>query len=452
MSELLALGDTLVKKARDNGADEAEVYMVSENKDDVNIEKNQIQIGKSMEEEEVGIRVLVGDRIGFASVNSFDKDDILPKVKEAVSIAKTSVKDENNVIPEPKTIEKRENIFDPDAENFDTEDSLRYARKLIESAKDYDDRVQISMGVFTAEIIERAIVNSKGIEAQEKSSAFRYMASGQAVEGNEVSSMDIGRGGTHHVDDIDIEDLGRDIAESTVNALGAVKAENFEGTAIFPPDSLLLLMQFGVIPALQANKVQKGMSKLKGKMGEKISDPRLTVRDDSTLEEGFGCRAFDREGLPTPPIDMIKDGELKNYYHNSYTANKEGIESTGHASGGSDQPLKIGPSNFVVSTGKKSKEELIEEVNKGILVNRFSGNIDPVSGDISGAVKGGHMIESGEKKYPVKETMVSGNVFEMLNNITGISDKREGKPLIFGGQSHLFIPTIRFDSLSFTSD
>ncbi len=452
MADLLSLGDTLVKRAKENGADEAEVYMVSEDKDDITIEKNQIQIGKSMEKEEVGIRVLIGDKIGFASVNSFDKDDILPKVKEAVSIAKTSVEDRYNIIPGPKKIDEKSNVFDPDAEDFDTEDSLRYGRRLLESAKDYDDRVQMSTGVFTADVKERAIVNSKGIQAEEKSSAFTYYAMGMAVDGDEVSSFDFKVDGTHHISDIDVEGMGRGIAESTVNSLGARKAESFEGTAVFTPFSLMDIFFMGLAFPLNANRVQKGMSKLEGKMGERIADPSLTIRDDSTLEEGLGCRAFDREGLPTPPIDMIKEGELKNYYHNSYTANKESMDSTGHAFGGPSQPPKIGPSNFVVSRGEKPKEELIEEVDKGILINRFSGNIDPVSGDISGAVKGGHMIENGERKYPVRETMVSGNVFEMMKSITGISKEWESTPAIMGGDAHFFIPHMRFESLSFTSD
>ncbi|MBS3781217.1 MAG: TldD/PmbA family protein [Candidatus Thermoplasmatota archaeon] len=452
MSELLSLGDTLVKRAEERGADEAEVYLVSKEKDDVNIEKNQIQIGKSMEKEEVGIRLLVGDRIGFASVNSFEKDDILPKVKEAISIAKTSVENENNIIPEPNKIENKNKVFDPKSENFDTEDSLGYAKRMLESAKDYDSRIQISTGVFIADVKDRAIVNSKGIQAQEKSSNFTYYAVGMAVDGKEVSSFDFKMDGTHYIDEINVENLGRSIAESTVNSLGAKKAENFEGPAIFTPYSLMGIFHFALSQSLQANRVQKGMSKFKGKIGEQVADSRLTVRDDSKMEGGFGCRSFDREGLPTPPINMIKEGNLKNFYHNSYTANKEGKESTGHASGGPDQPPKIGPSNLVVTTGKKSRNELVEEIDKGILVNRFSGNIDPVTGDLSGAVKGGYMIENGEKKFPVKETMISGNIFEMLTNITGISKERTSFPTLMGSQSYLFLPFMRFQGLSFTSD
>ncbi len=452
MSEMLSLGDTLVKRAKEQGAEEAEIYMVSEKKNTVNIEKNEIQIGKSQDKNEVGIRILVGDKIGFASVNSFDKDKILPKIDEAVSLAKTSIEDKYNVIPGPKKIEKRKNIYDPEIKNFDIKDSLEYAERMLKSAKEYDERFQFNTGIFTATDKHKAIVNSKGIESKEKSSNFSYVAMGMAVDGQDVSSFDMKNEGVHHVKNIDVESLGKEVAESTVNSLGAEKGEKFVGPVLFSPYGFMNICM-SLVQSLKANKIQKGMSKLEGRLGENIAHPSFTVKDDSTIERGLGCRAFDREGLPTPNVDLIKDGKLMNFYHNSYTAEKDGIKSTGHAAGDAGTIPKINPSNFVVETGRKTKESLIEEIDKGIIVNRYSGNIDPVSGDFSGVAKGGHMIKEGEKKYPIKETMVSGNVFELLNNISGISKCTESIPgMMMSGDMHFFVPFIRFDEVSITSD
>ncbi len=450
MSEILSLGNTLVKRAKEKGADEAEIYMENEKIKEVLVENDQIKMGKSQVKEGVGIRVLIDDKIGFAAVNSFDKDSILPKIDEAISIARSSIKDENNLIPSPKKIEKISGIYDEEAKNFDISDALDHGKNMLKGAKDYDDRFQFSSGTFTSEITNRAIVNSKGIEEEEKFSKFTYDGLGMAVDGYEVSSFDVKRDGVYHIDEIDTEGLGRELAKNTVNSLGAKKGEKFVGTALFATDSLPIILYMGMIRPLNANRVQKGQSKFEGKVGEKITSSRLTVRDDSTTNEGLGCRSFDREGQPTPPIDVIKEGELKNYYHNSYTAKKAGKVSTGHASGDASEMPGIGPTNFVIEPGKKTVERLIEEIEKGILINRFSGNVDPVSGDLSGVVKGGHLIENGEKKYPVRETMISGNIYEMLNKISGLSKKVISRPLFFGGG--IITPYIRIEDLSFTSE
>ncbi len=452
MSELLSLGDTLVKRALENGADDVEIFMADEKKNTVNIEKNEIQIGKSQEKEEVGIRVLIGDKMGFASVNSFEKDKIMSKVKEAISVTSASISDENYTIPNPKKSIKVGSIYDPSIVDFDIEDSVKYAERFLRSAKEYDERFQFNTGSFSAIVTHRAIVNSRGIRSDEKSSIFHYDALGMAVDGEDVSSFDSKQKAVHFVDEIDVECLGREISKNTVETLGAKKAENFVGPAVFSPEAMMMISYMGLIQPLKASRVQKGMSKFADKLGKKITDSRLTITDESNLEEGIGCRAFDREGIPAPNLDIIKDGTLKNYYHNSYTGNKEGIESTGHAAGSASQMPKINPSNFVIKAGDKTKEELIGEMEKGIYINRFSGNIDPVSGDISGVAKGGSMIKDGEKKYPIKETMISGNVFELIKNISGISKEVESIPLMWGGNIHFFLPQVRFEELSITSD
>jgi len=86
---------------------------------------------------------------------------------------------------------------------------------------------------------------------------------------------------------------------------------------------------------------------------------------------------------------------------------------------------------------------LLSEIKKGVMINRFSGNVNPVNGDFSGVVKGGHLIKNGSVVCPVKEVMVAGNVFDSLKNISGLSRERKK---IFDS----FLPYIAVEGISFT--
>jgi PmbA protein len=93
---------------------------------------------------------------------------------------------------------------------------------------------------------------------------------------------------------------------------------------------------------------------------------------------------------------------------------------------------------------RSSVDTLVSEIDKGIMISRFSGNVNPVNGDFSGVVKGGQLIVNGTIKHAVKEVMVAGNVFEALRRLNGISTERKA---IYGS----ILPYMRFDGISFTT-
>lgn len=120
---------------------------------------------------------------------------------------------------------------------------------------------------------------------------------------------------------------------------------------------------------------------------------------------------------------------LPSYLHNSYTANKAGVPSTGHAvRGGYSPAVGIGYGNAQMERGDKTEAELIAGIDEGLYVN--SGGLQPESatGDISATVDFGFKIEKGQLAYPVKTTMIGSDVFEMLNNITAVSSDYREEP------------------------
>lgn len=267
---------------------------------------------------------------------------------------------------------------------------------------------------------------------------------GMAIEGKEVSSFDFQFGGSHYFKDIEVESTAVRFAENVVKSLGSKKCEPFKGTLILSPHAVVELILPTLVNSVNSNNVQKGRSSFAGKMEKEIACKELTIADDATWSEGLSASSFDREGVPHKKLTIIDEGVLKSYLYNSYTAYRDEVKSTGHASGDEESSPGVGPTNIIFNEGKSNFKDMLSEVKKGILVTRFSGNVNPVSGDFSGVVKGGHLISNGERVHPLRETLIAGNIFELLLDISSISKKREK---VF----NILAPYIRVEDISVTS-
>jgi PmbA protein len=190
--------------------------------------------------------------------------------------------------------------------------------------------------------------------------------------------------------------------------------------------------------------VQKKSSYFAGKIGKQVASDLLTVEDDATNVEGLNASSFDREGVPHHRNIVIEKGELKKFLYNTYTARRDSVRSTGNASGSTSSPPSVSTTNFLVRPSRSSFNTLVSEIKHGIIISRFSGNVNPVNGDFSGVVKGGRLVRNGTIQYAVKEVMVAGNVFEALGRLNGISRERK---VIYGS----ILPYMRFDGISFTA-
>lgn len=443
-NELLEICRLAVKQAVTKGADEAEAYCVSSMESEADIERNDIMLGKYHQASGLGIRVLKNRALGFSSINRLGRAQIDSAVDAALQIASRGSSDPYNVLPKPSKIPRLSGILDPEAASFSPEETLRHAVDLLETAKRYDERVTVDSGGFNTSLYSHAIVNSNDVAGSESGSVFSWFIMGMAIQGEEVSSFDFQFDGSHHMKNIDVNTTANRFAENVVSSLGSKPCEACKGTLILSPEAAIELALQTLMSSVNSNNVQKGRSKLAGRLGEQIASSGLTVTDDATWTEGLAAGSFDREGVPHKPLTIVEDGVLRSYLYNTYTAAREGVKSTGHAVGDEESSPRVGTSNVLVQPGSSSLEKLLKEVQRGILVTRFSGNVNPISGDFSGVVKGGHLIVNGEKVHPLKETLIAGNVFDLLQNISGLSKERQK---IF----NYYLPYIRAENVSVTS-
>ena len=428
--------------ARKHGAGNVEVFGQTARAITSTIEKDDLQISKSRQETRIGIRAFVGTQVGFASTNDLTR--LEEAAIDAVTLAKASPGDPHNVLPDPADVEPVEGLSDAAAEAFGTADAVRQAIRMLEAAKGVDHRVIVGESEFTAEVRDRALVNTSGAEVSERGSLFTYFVLTTARDGDVVSNMSYKFGATRNVDGIDVDRVARRSSEDAIGSLGAGKGESFVGQVLLDPYAVADL--FSPLPfQLNARNALRGMSRWKGALGETVAVPGFTLVDDGSLPGGVAAASFDREGTPHRRLALIESGVLRSFLHNAYTANAFGTANTGHAAGSAGTPPAIGPTNFMILPGETAKNELISEIRRGLLISRFSGNTDPISGDFSGVAKAAHLIVNGKVDRAVAGSLIAGNIFEALKTLSGISEETECV-------LNYTFPFLRLEGVSITSE
>ena len=161
-----------------------------------------------------------------------------------------------------------------------------------------------------------------------------------------------------------------------------------------------------------------------GRFGERITGERVTIRDDAYDLRTLAV-PFDTEGVPKQSVDLIVNGKASGVVYDSFTAHKEGKQSTGHAFN-SRWGRGAMPRNMVMSGGKSSLEEMIGAIEKGILVTRFHYThcTDPMRVVMTGMTRDGTFyIENGRIKHPVKNLRIEESVLEAFNGIEMLSSE-----------------------------
>ncbi len=168
--------------------------------------------------------------------------------------------------------------------------------------------------------------------------------------------------------------------------------------------------------------VDSGLSPFIDKLGKRVSDEKLTICDDPTIEGNPGAVPYDAEGTPSRKVTIINKGVLETYLHNSSTAKKYGVESTGHAG-------LIVPSahSVVVESGESREEDMIAELEEGIYITNtwYTRFQNYRTGEFSSLPRdAAFIVEGGELKYPIKAARISDSLIKVLHSIKALSTER----------------------------
>lgn len=417
-----------VRLAEKLGASQVETVALVGRSVSLSIERSSM---KSIDEgsfSSFGVRVYIGKSIGVSTVTPLEESKVETAIKRAIELARNSPPDENFVsLPEDKEFKEVPGLYDKAIEDLTSEELVSNALKGIHALKDVDKTIDATGGADLF-VSERFIVNSLGVERSQKASGLSFGI--EALKKGE--NGDVGTGFdyffTRTIKELKFEEVGTNAANKAIKNVGGKRVKS--GTYTLVLDERATLGTIGSIVGYGANAfyVLQKSSYFVDKLGKRIASDQLNVLDDPLYPYGWGSTSFDSEGYPSSKVKLVEKGFLMNYITDSYTANALKIENNGHAGreGLADRP-RPRLTNLQIAPGEYEDEELFKDVKQGIYI--YDSSLSPVGGssNISSLVDYGFLIEEGELKYPVKNTMVGSTVFEILQSIDAVGKRTKNE-------------------------
>jgi PmbA protein len=425
-SELIDFGKKAVKVAIKRGADEAEAFLSMASSISIDIERGQIVRSTKSADQGLGVRAVYGKAVGFSYVNTLTDKDIEEAASRALRAAKASRADKDWAsFAGSKKFGETKGTYDKKVVDASSDELVEMTADLLGAVDAYDKRVLAVAGGVGTSVFHTVVVNSHGIEAYDLGTAVGCSMETIARDGADVTPACFELN-AERIYKIDPAAVGTEAARQAVSALKARKVESGVFPIVFTQAAFSSLLYYTVINAVKADYVQRERSAFKDKIGEKVASELVSVYDDGLLEGGLLTSKFDGEGVPCQKTSVIEKGILKNFLYDNYTANKAGLESTGNASRSGLASYASTPvleaSNFVFAKGNKTAEELVAEVDEGLIVYGVQGahSSNPESGEFSVVATPAWKIENGSVTYAVRDVMLTGVFFDVLRNVSAL--------------------------------
>ncbi|WP_449240724.1 TldD/PmbA family protein [Desulfoscipio gibsoniae] len=436
------IAERAVHKAIKSGAAMAEAYISNSKELEIEVRNNAVETMKLAEDRGMGIRVFRDGKTGFVFTTDLGDAAVDEAVRQALANAGLSEPDPHRLLPRPAPGYPAMDLYDPAIRAAAVEDKIDMARNMENEARTADKRVSIiESSTYQDGEAEVTLVNSHGLSLYYGGAYCGMYITLVAGEGEESQTGFAMKFGLRYAD-LDPAALGRQAAGRAVRMLGARPGVTQQAAVVLEPYVATGFLGL-LAPALSAEAVQKGRSLLAGKVGQQVAAEQINIIDDGTLPGGIASAPFDGEGVPTSRTMLVKGGRLQGFLHNTYTAAKDGVLSTGNGVRGSFKGTpEVGTTNFLIEPGDKTAEQIISDISSGFYVTEVMGlhTANPISGDFSlGA--GGLWIENGRPAYPVRGLAIAGNIMEMLGRVDAVGSDLQ----FFGGRG---APTIRVSRMS----
>ena len=400
-------------------ADDAEIYFEESERTPVRFKTDELHSIDVKHTRGIGLRVIKDGKIGFSSTSDLSRVEGL--IDAAVESARFG---QEARFQFPGTSEFPEvDIYDKEVVDLSTETSVKEGKKLISMIKEKEPEVKVDVRIGKA-VSRIHIINSRGLNFSFDKTYFTYFVEGFLLANG--SFVWIFEGKSKCSLSMETERFAKEILWKTSLAKKDVDIPNKAMSVLFMPDALTSLLRAFVL-GVNGKNVQKGSSPLVGRVGEKVLSKEVTMWDDGLLECGIGSSPMDAEGMPSTRTPLIEEGVLKGYIFDLQTAGIMGLETTGNAARSYNSMPIPGVSNFCISPGTSSVEEMIRNMNEGVVVYDVlgGGQSNLFAGDFSVNVSLGFRVENGEMVGRVKDVMVAGNVYEVFNRIVDVGKEVE---------------------------
>ena len=439
------LASESVREARAAGADQAEAYVVKVRSLSVYVDNSKVKSAEAKSDLGMAMRVSKGGRIGQSSTS-------LSSLADAIGCARTAVKTASLVpvdkvfkgFAQPSKGRSGLKVKDSEVASLTIEGALEILKAMVDAAVE-PRKVKVPNGLLRIAELDSVVANSNDLLTKRECTLVYAMLSamteGTPGEGTESFY-------SPHLKDLD---AGRFGGSLRAKAKASAKAKAYKGNVrlpvIMPPHEISEMLQGSIQFALSAENVNRKRSPLAGKVGKQVTAKCLDLTDDPWDRRGMLSSPYDDEGTPTRRKPLVKDGVLKGFLYDLYNSQLSGVEPTGNGLrrsatdpiGNYQIGIGIAPVCLVLKPGTRSVEDLIGEMDNGLVVEKTSApDVHPITGDFGLEVRCAHLVRKGEIRSTVKHCLLSGNMFRALSQIGEVANDSTVS-------RNLILPSVRFE-------
>ncbi len=428
IESLKKTAQSAVSALQQAGADKAQANVSYAITHEFNVDGGEFSLFRTLFDKQLAMTAIQGGKKGTVAQNRYDEETIAASAKACLEAAASAQPDENwdfapvshnedFVLGEPKP---------------DTDKLFYRCQELMAAVKERFPKILMEQMIVDHKEVYRAQANSYGVLFSAHQGCYEVQLMFSGHDGDKASSF-FGSGViTDNLDKpfLELGSLADDLANVEKQIETTVVDGKFEGTMVLMPGCVPSLFYTLLSDFAGESGLLSGTSPWKEKLGDMVADERITI-SLAPLDERVVCGSrITGEGFRVENFDVIKDGKLSAFYLGLYAANKLKLPRG-----------KNDSFNVIVAPGEKPIEDIIASIDRGILVGRFSGGQPSSNGDFSGVAKNSFLIENGKIGPALSETMIAGNMADMLLRLRDISREQVADGM-------MVLPYMAFDGIT----
>jgi len=408
----------------------------------------------------VGVRVIAGERTGYAY-----SDDLSPeKIRHAARVAAHIARGPASVVKSGFEQIRPHDLYPMlrAPNEMGLEERVDLVKRADRAARAYDARVFQVQATYADSLRNVLVATSEGRLSFDRQPMARMSVMVLARQGDgEPQHGHSGGGGRVTLDfflnEKTPEHFAREAARQAIVQLDAVDAPAGEMTVVLGPGWPGILLHEAVGHGLEADFNRKGTSAFSGRIGQQVASPLCTVIDDGTIGNRRGSLNVDDEGMPTQQNLLIEKGVLRGYLQDKLSSRLMRTASTGSGRRESYQHIPMPRmTNTYMLAGESDPEDIIRSVPKGLYCTTFGGGqVDITSGNFVFSATESYLIENGKLTRPVRGASLIGNGPEALKYVSMVGNDlqldegigvcgKEGQSVPVG----VGIPTVKIDRMT----
>ena len=423
----------VLSAALTTGADFAEIFASDWRGTGVGLDDGKIEQLSTGRNRGAGIRVIAGETTGFAHTADISEAGLLAAARVAAEAARQGGGGTRVVALD----ERPRRVVSPieiDPSSIGKAAKVELLRRVDDAARSAGGAItQVSAG-YSDGRTHIVIANSDGLLVRDERvrTLLRVSAVANGDTGMQTGFDSLGHTmGFELFDKVSVEEVARTAAHRAITKLKARPAPSGSMPVVIKAGSGGVLFHEACGHGLEADLVAKGASVYKGKVGELVASPLVTLVDDGTMTHEWGAIAFDDEGHPSQYNVLIENGVLTDYMWDYLRARKEGRPQSGNGRRQSykDLPM-VRMTNTYVLNGEEEPADIIKDTKSGVYVAHLGGgSVNTATGDFVFGMTEAYLIENGEITEPLREGNLIGNGPQVLRDIDRLgNDFAMGNP------------------------